>query len=312
MSRPAAPVVDSVTDLVGGTPLVRIRKLVPEGAGRVFAKCEHLQPGGSVKDRICVAMIHDAKRTGRLRPGQTVVEPTSGNTGIGLAIVCAVEGHPLVLAMPESMSLERRQLLAAYGVEIVLTPAERVMEGALEVAERIAKERGAFVPHQFENAANPEVHERTTGVEILEALEGERVDALVAAVGTGGTVSGVGRLLKRRDDRTLVVAVEPTSSPVLAGGAPGPSKIQGINAGFIPRNYDSSVVDRVVHVSDREAWETKVALAHEEGLLVGISSGANVRAAIAVAVELGGDANVVTFLCDTGERYFSLAEYFEP
>jgi cysteine synthase A len=307
----AAPVVDSVVDLIGATPLVRIHKLVPDGAARVFAKCEHLAPGGSVKDRICLAMIREAKRDGRLRPGQTVVEPTSGNTGIGLAIVCAVEGHPLVLTMPESMSLERRQLLAAYGAEIVLTAAERVMEGALEAAKRIAEERDAFIPHQFDNPANPRIHEETTAAEILDAFDGERIDALVAAVGTGGTISGVGRVLRRANERLLVVAVEPESSPVLAGGAPGPSKIQGLNAGFVPANYDASLVDRVVHVTDKDAWETKNALAREEGLLVGVSSGANVRVAIDVARELGPSANVVTFLCDTGERYFSLAEYFQ-
>jgi cysteine synthase A len=239
-----------------------------------------------------------------------VVEPTSGNTGIGLALVCAVKRYPLVLTMPESMSLERRQLLEAYGAEIVLTPAERVMEGAIEAAERIAKERDAFMPQQFENGDNPRAHEETTARELLEAFGETPIDAFVAAVGTGGTVSGTGRSLRAHRAETRVVAVEPASSPVLAGGPPGPSKIQGLNAGFVPKNYDASVVDRLVHVTDRDAWDTKLALAREEGLLVGISAGANVFAARALAEELGPGKNVVTVLCDTGERYFSLGEYF--
>lgn len=305
-----APVVDSLLELVGKTPLVKIRRIVPDGAATLWAKCEHLEPAGSVKDRICLAMIEAAERDGRLRPGMTVVEPTSGNTGIGLAHVCAVKGYKLVLTMPRSMSLERRALLKALGAEIVLTDPERVMDGALEAARRIAEERSAFMPQQFENPANPETHERTTAQEILEAMEGIAVDAFVAAVGTGGTVSGVGRALKRVNAATRVHAVEPASSPVLAGGAPGPSKIQGLNAGFVPANYDAGIVDGLIHVSDRDAWETKRALAHE-GLLVGISAGANVFAAAQIARELGPGKNVVTILCDTGERYFSLAEHFE-
>ncbi|MFO0693323.1 MAG: cysteine synthase A [Polyangiales bacterium] len=305
-----APVVDNVLDLVGETPLVRLRRVVPEGAAAVFAKCEHLNPSGSVKDRICLAMIERAMDEGRLRPGDTVVEPTSGNTGIGLALVCARKGLRLVLTMPRSMSLERRALLEALGAEIVLTDPERVMDGALEAARRIADERGAFMPHQFDNEANPEVHSRTTAREILGAMEGVRVDAFVAGVGTGGTIAGVGRALKAVDSTTRIVAVEPESSPVLAGGAAGPSKIQGLNAGFVPAIYDASVVDRVAHVSDRAAWDMKLRLAREEGLLVGISAGANVEAAVQLARELGRGHTVVTVLCDTGERYFSLAEYF--
>lgn len=305
-----APVVDSVLELVGKTPLVKIRRIVSEDAATIWAKCEHLEPAGSIKDRICLAMIEAAERDGRLRPGMTVVEPTSGNTGIGLANVCAVKGYKLVLTMPRSMSLERRALLQALGAEIVFTDPERVMDGALEAARRIQEERSAFMPQQFENPANPEVHERTTAQEILEAMDGLSVDAFVAAVGTGGTVSGVGRALKRAHADALVCAVEPATSPVLAGGAPGPSKIQGLNAGFVPHNYDPSVVDRLLHVGDRDAWDTKKALARE-GLLVGISAGANVFAAAQIARELGPGKNVVTILCDTGERYFSLAEHFE-
>ncbi len=307
----SAPVVERVISLIGRTPVVRLRN-VTEGGAAVWAKCEQLNPGGSVKDRICLSMIERARDEGRLAPGQTVVEPTSGNTGIGLALVCAVLGHPLVLTMPRSMSLERRQLLEAYGAEIVLTDPERVMDGAIEAAERIAEERGAFMPQQFENPANPEAHERTTARELLEAFEADdaRIDAFVASVGTGGTVSGVGRALKARLPGVRVYAVEPEASPVLAGGEPGPSKIQGLNAGFVPRNYDASVVDALLHVSDRDAWEMKMRLAREEGLLVGISAGANVVAACRVARQLGEDDNVVTVLCDTGERYFSLGEYF--
>ncbi len=277
----------------------------------MWGKGEHLNPGGSVKDRICLAMIEAAERDGKLRPGSIIVEPTSGNTGIGLALVCARKGYKLVLTMPASMSLERRALLEAYGVEIVLTEPDRVMEGAIEAARRIVEERGAFMPEQFSNPANPEVHRETTAPEILQAFEGDSIDVFVAAVGTGGTVSGVGAALKGNDSRTRVIAVEPAASPVLAGGKPGPTKIQGLNAGFVPENYDSAVVDEIVGVSDRDAWETKLALATQEGLLVGISAGANVWAAIRVARELEPGQNVVTILCDTGERYFSLSEYFE-
>jgi len=301
-----APVVDSVLDLIGRTPLVQLRRVAPAGGARVWAKAEHLEPGGSVKDRICLAMIEAAERDGRLAPGATVVEPTSGNTGIGLALVCARKGYHLVLTMPASMSLERRQLLEAYGAEIVLTEPSRVMEGAIEAAERIAEERGAFMPQQFDNPENPAVHARTTAVEIREAL-GAAPAAFVSAVGTGGTLSGVGRVL--RPEGTRVVAVEPDASAVLSGEPPGPSKIQGIGAGFVPGNYDPAVVDEIVRVTDREAWEMKRRLAREEGLLVGISAGANVVAAVRVAERLEGD--VVTVLCDTGERYFSLDEYFE-
>ncbi len=308
----APPVVDSVLQLVGRTPLVRLRRLVPDGAATVWVKCEHLNPGGSVKDRIALAMIEAAEAEGRLRPGQPVVEPTSGNTGIGLALVCARKGYPLRLTMPASMSLERRQLLEAYGARLVLTEPEQVMEGALRAAERIVAEEGAFMPQQFDNPANPRAHEEGTGQELLEAFEavGERIDAVVAAVGTGGTVSGVGRALKRRWPDVRVVAVEPASSPVLAGGRPGPSKIQGLNAGFVPANYDASVVDELLHVEDAEAWRTKERLATQEGLLVGISSGANVAAALRIAERFGPGRHVVTFLADTGERYFSLAGYF--
>jgi cysteine synthase A len=307
----SAAVVESVLDLIGETPVVRLRHLSPEGGATIWGKCEHLNPGGSVKDRICLAMIEAAEAQGRLKPGDTIVEPTSGNTGIGLALVCARKGYKLVLTMPASMSLERRALLEAYGVEIVLTAPDRVMEGAMEAARLIVEERGAFMPEQFSNPANPGVHARTTGPELLGAFEGQTIDAFVAAVGTGGTVSGVGEALKERNPEARLVAVEPSASPVLIGGPPGPTKIQGLNAGFIPKNYHAELVDQVIGVSDHDAWDTKLALAKQEGLLLGISAGANVWAAIEVAKELGPGKTVVTILCDTGERYFSLGEYFK-
>ncbi|MFW2386876.1 MAG: cysteine synthase A [Polyangiales bacterium] len=307
----SAAVVDSVLDLVGETPVVRLRKLSPEGGAIIWGKCEHLNPGGSVKDRICLAMIEAAEAEGRLRAGDTIVEPTSGNTGIGLALVCARKGYKLVLTMPASMSLERRALLEAYGVEIVLTEPDRAMEGAMAAARRIVEERGAYMPEQFSNPANPGIHQRTTATELLHAFEGMQIDAFVAAVGTGGTVSGVGEALKARNPETRVFAVEPAASPVLLGGPAGPTKIQGLNAGFVPQNYHSNVVDEVIGVDDQDAWDTKLALATDEGLLLGISAGANVWASIEVAKKLGPDKTVVTVLCDTGERYFSLGEYFK-
>jgi cysteine synthase A len=307
----AAPVLDNVLSLIGNTPLVRLRRVVPEAAAAVWAKCEQLNPGGSVKDRIALSMIDAAERSGRLKPGDTVVEPTSGNTGIGLALVCARKGYKLVLAMPESMSLERRALLEAYGAEIVLTAAERVMEGAIEAAEEIVRERGAFMPSQFDNPENPNAHRARTSVEILEAMGDDTIDAFVAAVGTGGTVSGVGEVLRKRHPGVRVIAVEPASSPVLSGGDPGPTKIQGIGAGFVPGNYDASVPHEIRTVGDRAAYEMKNRLAREEGLLVGISAGANVVVASELARELGPGKHVVTVLCDTGERYFSLDEYFK-
>ncbi|MFW5925506.1 MAG: cysteine synthase A [Myxococcota bacterium] len=307
----AAPVVDSVLELIGKTPVVRLQRLSPEDGATVWGKCEHLNPGGSVKDRICLSMIEGAEREGRLTPAQPVVEPTSGNTGIGLAIVCGVKKHPLVLTMPASMSLERRQLLEALGAELVMTEPERVMEGALGAARGVVAERGAYMPQQFDNPDNPAAHRTTTAAELFDAFGDDPIDALVAAVGTGGTVTGVGAELKARHPHARVIAVEPASSPVLTGGPAGPSKIQGLNAGFVPANYAPRFVDEVRHVTDQDAYETKRRLAHEEGLLVGISAGANVFVAAQVASELGPGKNVVTILCDTGERYFSLDEYFE-
>jgi cysteine synthase A len=305
-------VVDSILDLVGDTPLYAIRRLdAAEPRGRVLAKAEHQSPAGSVKDRICLAMIEAAEARGELRPGGVVIEPTSGNTGIGLALVCAAKGYRCILTMPASMTLERRQLLEAYGAEVVLTEPEAQMEGAIARARELAATTpGAFLPGQFDNPENPRIHGATTAPEILHALAGERIDAFVAGVGTGGTVSGVGRVLKRLRPAPRVIAVEPEASATISRGERGPTKIQGLAAGFVPHNYDADVVDEVRTVTDRAAYETKVALAREEGLLVGISAGAAVRVALDVARALGPGATVVTVLCDTGERYFSLDEYF--
>ncbi len=305
-------IYDSVLELIGDTALVEIRRLgsdTPRAC--VLGKLESMNPGGSVKDRICLAMIERAEREGTLKKGGVVIEPTSGNTGIGLALVCASRGYRCVLTMPESMSLERRQLLKSFGAELVLTPEDRQMDGAIEKARELAAETpGAFMPQQFENPANPEVHYGATAQEIFHALGGEPVHAFVAAVGTGGTVSGVGRALRERFPNVRVIAVEPESSATISRGERGPSKIQGIAAGFVPKNYDPSVPHEVRTVGDRRAYDTKRELARREGLLVGISAGANVAIALDVARELGPNKTVVTVLCDTGERYFSLDEYF--
>lgn len=306
-------VYGSVLELIGDTPLVEIAKLErDEPRGRVLAKMEHINPGGSVKDRICLAMIERAERDGRLGPGGTVVEPTSGNTGIGLALVARRRGYRCILTMPESMSLERRQLLSALGAEVQLTPEAEQMEGAIAKArELVATIPGAFLPQQFENDANPEAHYASTFQEIVHALGGETPHAFVAAVGTGGTVSGVGRALRERFPDCRVIAVEPETSATISRGERGPSKIQGIAAGFVPKNYDASVPHEVRTVADVRAYRVKRELGRREGLLVGISAGANVAVALDVARELGPGKTVVTILCDTGERYFSLDEYFQ-
>lgn len=307
-------VVDSVLDLIADTPLFEIRRLcTEEPRGRVFAKAEQQNPGGSVKDRICLEMIEAAERNGDLKPGGVVIEPTSGNTGIGLALVCAAKGYRCMLAMPASMSLERRQLLEAYGAEVVLTDPELQMEGAIQKVNELAQQiPNAFVPGQFDNPNNILIHQETTAREILHAMANEPISAFVAGVGTGGTVSGVGTVLKRLRPKAKIIAVEPESSATISKKERGPTKIQGLAAGFVPANYNAAVVDEVRTVSDQAAYETKKLLAHREGLLVGISSGAAVRIALDVAKELGPDSNVVTVLCDTGERYFSLDEYFKP
>ena len=296
----------SVLDLVGGTPLTRLNRIPKPGGAVVLAKMESLNPGGSVKDRIAVAMVEDAERRGIIRPGSTLVEPTSGNTGIGLAMVCAVRGYRLILTMPDDMSLERQRLLSRYGAEIHLTPAIEGMSGAVFAAQELCKEHPEyFMPMQFENKANPEIHRRTTALEILEATE-ERIHVFVAGVGTGGTITGVGEVLKERVPGVRVVAVEPARSPVLSGGHARPHGIQGIGASFVPGVLNRGILDEVIQVRDEDATATARRLAREEGLLVGISSGANVWAACQVAATLPGDRIVVTILCDTGERYLSV------
>jgi cysteine synthase A len=305
-----------VLELVGDTPLVAIRAPWRDGPrAAVWAKTEQANPAGSVKDRIALSMIEEAERTGKLLPGGVVVEPTSGNTGIGLAMVCAVRGYRCVLAMPESMSLERRQLLEAFGAEVLLTPEGDQLEGAVAKArEIVARTPGAFMPQQFDNPANPRVHAETTAREIVHAMRGLSIDAFVAGVGTGGTIAGVGSILRRElSPAPRIIAVEPESCATISRGERGPTKIQGLAAGFIPKNYDASVVDEVRTVTDARAWQTKADLARREGLLVGISAGAAVSVALEVARELGRGKNVVTLLPDTGERYFSMEEYFaEP
>lgn len=298
-------------DLVGDTPLVEIPLARDVPRATVWAKIEAANPGGSVKDRICLAMVEAAERDGSLAPGGVVIEPTSGNTGIGLALVAARRGYRCVLTMPASMSLERRALLKALGAEVVLTPEDRQLAGAIDRAAEIARDTsGAFVPQQFDNAENPRVHYETTAREILHAMGDLPVHAFVAGVGTGGTISGVGRALRERYPDCRIVAVEPDSCATISRGERGPTKIQGLAAGFVPRNYDPSVVSEVRTVTDDAAYAVKVELAKQAGLLSGISSGAAVAVALEVARELGPGKHVVTLMPDTGERYFSLDEYF--
>jgi cysteine synthase A len=299
-----------VMELIGSTPLVQLNHLGEDNEAALFAKVEYFNPGGSVKDRICLSMILEAEREGKLRAGSTLVEPTSGNTGIGLALVAAVRGYKLILVMPESMSMERASLLSSYGAQLILTPAWEGMRGAIKEAESILEQNsGYFMPNQFTNPANPEIHRRTTAIEIWEAMEG-RIDAFVAGVGTGGTITGVGEVLKERNPKVKIVAVEPATSPILSGGDPGPHKIQGIGAGFIPKVLNREILDQVITVGDDEAYRMAKLLAKREGLLVGISSGANVHAALRVAREMGRGKRVVTILPDTGERYISIEKYF--
>ncbi len=296
---------------VGETPLVALTRLSEAVGAEVSAKLEYFNPGGSVKDRIGVAMIDAAEEDGLIAPGRSViVEPTSGNTGIALAMVCAARGYELILTLPEGMSRERSKLLRAYGAEVRETPSLGGMTEAVELAEEIREQRKGFMPQQFSNPANPEVHRRTTAEEIWRDTDGD-VGAFVAGVGTGGTITGVGRMLKERSPDALVVAVEPATSAVLSGGAPGPHKIQGIGAGFIPDVLDRSVIDEVIAVTDEEALETARLAAQREGVLAGISAGANIRASLDVAArpEMAG-RRVVTIVCDSGERYVSLPFFY--
>ena len=303
LQRP--PVADTVLDLIGATPMLRLARVAPPNAAEIIAKLESLNPGGSVKDRIARAMIEDAECRGALSPGDTIVEPTSGNTGVGLALVAAVKGYRLILTMPEDMSRERRRLLERFGAEVLLTPAIEGMTGAVFAAEELAAEPGYFMPQQFLNRANPDIHRRTTGPEIWAALNGE-LDAFVTGVGTGGTITGVGEWLRERKPELRIVAVEPERSPVLQGGRFAVHQIQGIGASFVPGVLNRAVYDEVIGVSDEDAIAMTSRLTREEGVLAGISSGANVHAAVQIARQLGPGRRVVTTICDTGERYLSM------
>jgi cysteine synthase len=300
---------ENILDLVGNTPVVRLHRVVPEGAATIWAKLERGNPAGSVKDRIGKAMIEAAEEAGQLRPGSVIVEPTSGNTGIGLAMVAAVKGYRLILTMPDTMTAERRALLKAYGAELVLTPGDEGMKGAIARAQEMVRDHGYFMPQQFMNPANPEVHRLTTAREILEQVG--HLDAFVGGVGTGGTITGVGEVLRERIPGALVIAVEPASSPVISGGQPGKHKIPGIGAGFVPQVLNTGVIDEIITVDDDAAWDMTRRLAREEGILAGASSGAAAWAAVQVARRLGGGKVVVVVLPDTGERYLSTALFGE-
>ena len=299
-------IYDNITQTVGGTPLVKLNRLSQGLNATVLVKMESHNPLGSVKDRIGIAMIEAAEKAGDLELGATLVEPTSGNTGIGLAFAAAAKGYKLILTMPETMSMERRKLLAALGAELILTPGPDGMPGAIQKAEELVGEiPNAMMPQQFDNAANPEAHRKTTAVEIWEDTDGD-VDTFVAGVGTGGTLTGVGSALKERKANVQVVAVEPSASPVISGGEPGSHRIQGIGAGFIPTNLDTNLVDEVIQITSEDAGETARRLAKEEGILCGISSGGNVWAALELAKRPENEGKtIVTIICDTGERYLS-------
>lgn len=302
-------IYNNITELVGKTPIVKLNRIVPEGAAEVYVKLESFNPGSSVKDRIALAMIEAAEAQGILKPGDTIVEPTSGNTGIGLAWVGSAKGYKVIIVMPETMSIERRKIIQAYGAELVLTPGAEGMKGAIAKAEEIVAEKGAFLPLQFNNPANPAIHESTTGVEILEAFGETGLDAFVSGVGTGGTVSGVSHTLKKVNPAVKIYAVESDESAVLSGEKPGPHKIQGISAGFIPETLDTKSYDGIVRVSSDDAILTGRSIGVKEGFLVGISSGAAIHAAIQVAKELGAGKKVLAILPDNGERYLSTALY---
>lgn len=298
-------IANSILDTIGATPLVRLNRVVPAGAAEVLGKMESLNPGGSVKDRIAQSMVEAAERDGLLHPGDTIVEPTSGNTGVGLALVAAVKGYQLILTMPEDMSEERRRLFARFGAELALTPAIEGMSGAVFAAEELAQRPGHFMPQQFQNSANPDIHRRTTAQEILADTDG-RIDCFVAGVGTGGTITGVGEVLKQHNPDIRIIAVEPERSPVLRGGRFGIHGIQGIGASFVPSVLNRDIYDEVIGITDEEAYQMTARLTREEGILAGISAGANVLASSRIAEQLGEGKRVVTIICDTGERYLSV------
>jgi cysteine synthase A len=296
----------NITHLIGNTPLVKLNKVVPADAATVLVKLESRNPGGSIKDRIGLAMIQTAEKSGLLKPGGTIVEPTSGNTGIALAMIAAARGYRCILVMPDTMSIERRQLLALYGAEIILTPGSEAMGGAIRKANEIAAESQAFMPQQFENPANPEVHRQTTAQEIWSGTDGQ-IDAFVCGVGTGGTITGVADVMKSRNPLFKAFAVEPVESPVISGGTHSPHKIQGIGAGFVPKNLDMDLLDGIELVCTADAFAMRKRLIEEEGIMAGISSGASVCGAVRVAQQLGVGKTVVTIIHDTGERYLSMS-----
>ena len=307
-----AKVVNNITELIGGTPLVKLNSIVPEGSADIYLKLEYQNPGSSVKDRIAISIVEEAEKQGLLKPGGTIVEATSGNTGIGLAMVAAAKGYKCVIVMPETMSIERRNLLRAYGAELVLTPGSEGMNGAVKKAETILSENpDYFIAEQFKNKANVKVHRETTGPEIVEAIGsiGGTLDAFVAGIGTGGTISGAGEVLKESFPEIKIYAVEPAASPILAGGQPGPHKIQGIGANFIPEILNQNIYDEIIHVENEEAFEWARRVAKEEGILTGISSGAAIKAALQVAKELGTGKRVVVIIASNGERYLSTPLY---
>lgn len=298
-------IVSSIASLIGETPIIKLNKVVPEGVADVYVKLESFNAGGSVKDRIALNMIEVAEEEGLLKPGYTIVEPTSGNTGVGLAMLAAAKGYKAIFVMPDTMSMERRLLLAAYGAELVLTPGAEGMNGSIAKAREIAAQPDHFMPMQFDNPANPAVHEAITGPEIIEAFEGKTPDAFIAGVGTGGTVTGVGKALRKVNPNVEIYALEPTDSAVLSGKPKGPHKIQGIGAGFIPSVLDTALYNGIVQVSNEQAFEMARRVAREEGVLVGISGGAAIAGAIEVAIRLGKGKSVVTVAPDNGERYLS-------
>ncbi|GIN58020.1 cysteine synthase [Lederbergia ruris] len=303
-----ANLANSITDLIGNTPIVKLNRLTDENSADVYLKLEYMNPGSSVKDRIALAMIEAAEKSGKLKEGDTIIEPTSGNTGIGLAMVAAAKGYRSVLVMPDTMSMERRNLLKAYGADLILTPGAEGMNGAIKKANELAKEHGYFVPQQFENPANPEIHRLTTGKEIVEQM-GDQLDGFVAGIGTGGTITGAGQVLKEHYPNVRIYAVEPEDSPILSGGKPGPHKIQGLGAGFVPSILDTHIYDEVIKIKNEEAFEWARKTAREEGILGGISSGAAVAAALKVAKELGKGKKVLAVIPSNGERYLSTPLY---
>lgn len=300
-------VANSIVDLVGQTPIVKLNRLVDENSAEVYLKLEYMNPGSSVKDRIGLAMIEAAEEKGDLKPGDTIIEPTSGNTGIGLAMIAAAKGYKAVFVMPETMSMERKNLLRAYGAELVLTPGSEGMKGAIARAEALAKEKGYFMPQQFKNPANPEVHRRTTGPEIVQQMD--QLDAFVSGIGTGGTISGAGSVLRESFPNIKIYAVEPKDSAILSGGKPGPHKLQGLGAGFIPETLDTDIYDEIIRVGTEEAFDFARRAAKEEGILGGISSGAAIFAALQVAKELGKGKKVLAIIPSNGERYLSTPLY---